>query len=139
MTSGWKYIPADSLTPEKSIVVRTLDNGGMESRSINDAEVAAWIADGNVPLPADSDPTPTTFLARDMLAQLTPADYAAIMPAINGSADLGLLWSSLLAQGDAPIETSTQRFKDGWAGLTSVLGADRVAALADALHISPSP
>jgi hypothetical protein len=76
-----------------------------------------------------------TFLARDLLAQLSPADYVNIQDAIGGSPALGLLWSSLLAQGEAPISVSSERFKQGWTTLSKTLGADRSATIAKAVGI----
>lgn len=86
-----------------------------------------------LPEPA-SDPA---FLARDLLALLTPDNYTAIQTAIAGSAALGLLWASLLAQGDAPIVTTADRFVAGWAGLVGALGAERCGELAAALGFEP--
>ena len=76
-----------------------------------------------------------SFLARELLAQLTPSDYSAIQTAVASNASLGLLWAALLAQGDAPIQASSQRFQAGWAGLTAALGATRAAAIAEAVGI----
>lgn len=73
------------------------------------------------------------FVGRDLLAQLTPTDYAAVAAATTGNATFGLLWASLLGQGDAPILTNSPRFQSGWAALQQVLGAERAAAIASAL------
>lgn len=75
------------------------------------------------------------FVARDLIALLTADDYTAIQAATAQSANLGLLWAALLAQGEAPIDTAADRFKAGWAGLSSALGADRAAALGKELGI----
>ncbi|WP_377829733.1 hypothetical protein ACFKHW_09540 [Bradyrhizobium lupini] len=75
------------------------------------------------------------FVARDMLAQLTPDDYARIHAAIATSAALGLLWSALLGQGEAPISVGSDRFRQGWAGIASALGNDRAHAIAAAIGI----
>jgi hypothetical protein len=74
-------------------------------------------------------------LARDLIALLTVNDYAAIKTAITASDQLGLLWASLQAQGDAPIITTSERFQAGWAGLSQALGADRAAAIGTALGV----
>ena len=50
----WKYTD-----DTKTVVIRSLANGGLESKSVNDSEVQAWIAEGNTPLPA-ADPIPLT-------------------------------------------------------------------------------
>jgi hypothetical protein len=76
-----------------------------------------------------------TFVARDMLAQLTPDDYARIQAAITSSAALGLLWAALLGQGEAPISVGSERFRLGWGGMTSALGKDRAEAIASAIGI----
>lgn len=76
-----------------------------------------------------------TFVARDMLAQLTPDDYARIQAAIASSAAFGLLWAALLGQGEAPISVGSDRFRLGWAGMTTALGTDRTRAVASALGI----
>ena len=68
------------------------------------------------------------------MAELTSADYTAIQSAIAASADLGLLWASLLAQ-KTPISTASARFQAGWTALTAALGATRSAAIASALGI----
>jgi hypothetical protein len=77
----------------------------------------------------------STFLARNLLAQLTADDYARIQTAIGSSPALGLLWSSLLGQGEAPISASSDRFKQGWAGMTLVLGNQRAQTIAAAVGI----
>ena len=78
----------------------------------------------------------TTFLARDLLSRLTANDYVNIMQATTSSPTLGLLWASLLAQGDAPISVAADRFKQGWTGMSQALGADRTDAIAQAIGIS---
>lgn len=76
-----------------------------------------------------------TFVARDMLAQLTPDDYAKIQAAIVSNAALGLLWAALLGQGEAPISVGSDRFRLGWDGMMSALGKDRAHAIASAIGI----
>jgi len=76
-----------------------------------------------------------TFLARDLLFQLTPDDYGRIQAAIVSNPSLGLLWTSLLAQGDAPISADSDRFKQGWAGMTVTLGDGRAQKIAAAIDI----
>ncbi|UGY15098.1 hypothetical protein HAP48_0042340 [Bradyrhizobium septentrionale] len=72
---------------------------------------------------------------QDLLAQLTAADIAAIQTAISSNPQAALLWFSLLAQRD-PMDTTNDRFKAGWTTLVSVLGADRMSAIATALGIT---
>jgi hypothetical protein len=76
-----------------------------------------------------------TFFARDLLAQLTPIDYDNVLQAVGSSPALGLLWASLLAQGEAPISVSSDRFKQGWAGLARAIGVARAHAIAIAVGI----
>ncbi len=76
-----------------------------------------------------------TFAARDLMAQLVPDDYARIQSAIASSPALGLLWSALLAQGEAPISVGSDRFKQGWTGMMAALGEARARTIADALRI----
>ncbi len=101
--------------------------------------IAEWEAAGGVISPY-VEPVPVareSFLARELLEQLTSADYAAIQSAIAANADLGLLWSSLLAQGGAPISVGSERFQAGWTGLAGALGADRATAIYTALNLAP--
>jgi hypothetical protein len=99
----------------------------------------AWLAAGNTPTPYTPPAAPApSFLARDLLAQLTVDDYAAITSAIASNAALGLLWASLLAQGEQPISTGSARFTPGWAGLAAAIGATRAKVVAAALGISAS-
>ncbi len=97
-------------------------------------EAQARPSDDDILTRAAQPPGPT-FLARDLLAQLTTDDYAAITAAVAGSAPLGLLWASLLGQGDAPIATDSARFQQGWAGLTAALGQQRAGEIATALGL----
>jgi len=76
-----------------------------------------------------------TFLARDLLSRLTVDDYINIMRATGSSPALGLLWVSLLAQGDAPIAVSADRFKQGWIGMSQALGTERADAIAQAIGV----
>jgi hypothetical protein len=78
---------------------------------------------------------PATFLAREFFALLTVADFTAIRNAVTSNDALGLLWASLQAQGEAPINTTAERFLAGWAGLKQALPAARSAAIASALGI----
>src|SRR5581483_8186226 len=50
----------------------------------------------NTPDPYVATAVVPSFLARDLLAQLTSDDYTAIQTAIGSNAALGLLWASLL-------------------------------------------
>lgn len=77
----------------------------------------------------------TAFRARDLLAQLTADDYARILQTIGGDPTLGLLWASLLAQGEALISAKSDRFEQGWAGLSQALGTDRANAIAQAIGV----
>lgn len=91
---------------------------------------AAYRPDGTPP----AAPTPR-FVARDLVALLTADDYANIAAATTSNPAMGLLWSGLLAQGDAPILVSSERFIAGLAGLKTGLGTDRVIEIFNALGI----
>jgi hypothetical protein len=98
-----------------------------------------WVDDTVRPTQAEWDAAlaavvlPSFFLARELMAQLTPDDYSAIQTAIVTSAPLGLLWASLLVQGEAPISTASPRCKAGWVGMQQALGAARASEIASAL------
>lgn len=101
-------------------------------------------------VPAPGPVRGVSFVARDMLALLTPGDRIAIDRALRvrdpATGDLAvqaaamvLLWESLQAQGDAPISATAERFLAGWAGLSSALGDERAGEIAAALGIGPQP
>ena len=48
---GWKYYKNDSDVNVGIMIIH--QNGTQESISLNDKEVAQWLAEGNEPLPAD--------------------------------------------------------------------------------------
>lgn len=48
---GWKYYKNES--NENIGITIKHENGTQESISLNDKEVAKWLAEGNEPLPAD--------------------------------------------------------------------------------------
>ena len=50
--SNWKYYK--DLETEQNIGIMFVgQNGYMETRTLDDAEVSKWLAEGNEPLPAD--------------------------------------------------------------------------------------
>ena len=118
---------ADYRLAEAGVVVRVSDGANIPDDPNNRDRAAyeAWFAAGGVPDPYVAPVVEPSFLARDLMAQLTPDDYGAIQAAIATSAPLGLLWASLLAQGEAQIVSSSTRFQQGWAGLTAALGDAR--------------
>jgi hypothetical protein len=125
-------------TPDNTLVNVSFDTVtviGVDPNGTADvsALLKTWLDAGNVPAPYVPPPAPT-FLAQDMLAILSDADCAAIQSAIASSVSLWKLWQSLLGQRD-PIDTSSDRFKQGWAGLKSVLGDARCGELATTLGI----
>jgi hypothetical protein len=90
------------------------------------------------------------FRARELFAVLTDEDVANIQIALDAETGqaksdkaaghaprtpLRLLWASLQAQGDAPIDVTDVRFQAGWAGIRQALTAARAAAIATALNI----
>jgi hypothetical protein len=133
------------LANEERAALATLTSG-------YDRDVALWlIAAKRAALlgePAPEAPPPS-FLARDLLALLSPADRIAIDRALRArdaagdltaaAAGLTLLWESLQAQGDAPIHATAERFLTGWAGLSAALGPERAAEIAAALGIAAPP
>lgn len=78
---------------------------------------------------------PASFLARDLFALLTVADFSAIKKAIAANDALGLLWDSLKAQGEAPIVTDSRRFQQGWDGIKAALGPARASEISSTLGI----
>ncbi|MBR1206608.1 MULTISPECIES: hypothetical protein [unclassified Bradyrhizobium] len=78
---------------------------------------------------------PATVLPQDLMAQFTAADAAKIQAAIAGNVSFWLLWQAFTTQRD-PMVVSNDRFKQGWAGLVSILGQARMNAIASALGVS---
>lgn len=78
-----------------------------------------------------------SFLPQDLFAQFTPADMVKITAAVAGdtTGQVQLLWYSLTAQKDRMV-VGNARVKAGWAILVSVLGADRMNAIASALGVT---
>lgn len=105
-----------------------------------------WRDDPDPPAPPPPAPPPPSFLARDLMALLTPADLIAIDRVLNArqtngdltpqAAAFALLWSGMQAQAEAPIRATAERFRQGWAGIVLALGAERAAELAAALGIA---
>jgi hypothetical protein len=75
-----------------------------------------------------------TVMSQDLMAQFTPDDATKIRGAIEGNVSFWLLWSALQAQ-SAPMLVTNARFQAGWSALMTVLGADRMTAIAAALGI----
>ncbi len=126
-----------ALTAVDGLIFRESDGAFIPNDPANADRVKfeEWRRQGGVPDPYVPPAAAPTFLARDLLAKFTPEDSAAIFSATNASAPLGLLWASLLAQGDAPISANSERFLQGWAGLSAALGDERAAAIAAAVGI----
>jgi hypothetical protein len=91
-----------------------------------------------------------TFMAPELLAVLTDEDVATIQIALDAETGqaksdkaagraprtpLRLLWASLQAQGDAPIDVTDVRFQSGWAGIRQALTTARATEIATALNI----
>jgi hypothetical protein len=74
-------------------------------------------------------------LPQDLMAQFSADDAAKIQAAIAGSIPLWLLWSAMIAQRD-PMLTGNTRFKAGWSALVTVLGQDRMNAIAASLGVT---
>jgi hypothetical protein len=90
------------------------------------------------------------FRARELFAVLTAEDLGNVQIALDDETThaksekaagrspqtpLRLLWASLQAQGDAPIDVTDARFQAGWAGLRQALTATRATEIATALNI----
>jgi hypothetical protein len=97
------------------------------------AEYQTWLDRGGAPDPYVPPAAPSSFLARDLVDQLTADDLLAIESAVSGNVALRLLWTRLSARGEKPVETSSAAFAQGWAGLSAALGPTRAAAIATAL------
>lgn len=76
-----------------------------------------------------------TVLPQDIVAQLTADDMTKIQAAISSDATKALLWYAMVAQRD-PMVVGNARFRAGWAALLSVLGQDRLNAIAAALGVT---
>lgn len=92
---------------------------------------ATW----TVTTPPPPAPVPQSFRSQDLMAQFTTADLTAIQTAISGSANMLLLWYSLLAQQD-PMTVGNARVTAGWGALVQVLGQPRMNAIATALGVT---
>lgn len=74
-------------------------------------------------------------LPQDLMKQLTANDMTKIQAAISSDATKALLWYAMVAQRD-PMVVGNARFKAGWDALLSVLGPDRLNAIASALGVT---
>lgn len=71
----------------------------------------------------------TLFLARDLVALLTPSDIGAINAAAGQSSQIGLWLAMLYSRGEKPIDMDGATFAQAWGALTAVLGQPRADAL----------
>lgn len=100
----------------------------------------AWEAAGNTPDPYVPPPAPPAkVVPQDLMAQFTAPDMLEINASRKADATgaIDLLWYSMVAQRD-PMEVTNDRFRAGWFVLVSVLGQDRMNAIATALGITIS-
>lgn len=128
----------------QTVVFRNLSHGAYESRSVQDQEVAGWLAAGNAPMPAPTPPTATQFdlderryarraevkdkllayMAADNMSRVrsgvwTVPDLTALLsdPAVQaGNAYMQTLSYELAAQAIAAAATPllTPEIKAGW-------------------------
>lgn len=76
-----------------------------------------------------------SFISRDLLALINDDDRTKIGVVISANTTALRIWEALLGQGDAPIETTSDRCIAGWSFLTIALGEQRVIELKEALGI----
>lgn len=110
-----------------------------------DSAYVSWLTSGAIPTRIDSMDSLNgvltaasvlpNILPQDLMAQFTADDATKIQAAIAGNVQFWLLWQSMTAQKDPMIVTNA-RFLAGWNGLITVLGADRMAAIAAALNVT---
>jgi len=122
------YVPVDDPTYTEWLTAGGIPTAIDTEMNLGDSLQAAGIANH---LPKSS------FIAADLVAQLTAADYTAIQSTISANGSLGVLWSALLAQGTVPIAVTSNRFEAGWAGIVQALGNTRAGQIAATLGISP--
>ena len=126
------------LTSSTSIL-RTADNACIPADPANRdyADYLSWAAAGNTADPyVAPPPPPAQFLPQDLMAQFAPADMVKITAAINADAtgQVQLLWFAMVAQRD-PMVVTNPRVLAGWSALVTVLGQDRMNAIATALAV----
>lgn len=102
--------------------------------------ISAWSRDNHAaPMKAENEEVDTDALLKDqssfLARELTADDYTSIARATSSSPALGRLWAALFAEGDARISIYADRFKQGRAGMSQALGAERASAIAHAIGI----
>jgi hypothetical protein len=124
---------ADAITSLRPGAVWSMSDG-------SDLSTLEWLDKGQTRptdaeiITAASAPAPQSILPQDLMGQFTVDDAAKIRAAVQANASFWLLWSAMQAQKD-PMHAGNERFLQGWNALVSVLGADRMAAIAASLGV----
>lgn len=133
-----------SLDPEGATALLTYADGTVSSSAIPPnagdvrADYEAWLTSGGVLEPyVPPAPEPKTFIASDLVDQITPDDLEAIEAAVASDANLRLLWVRLTARGgDRPVSIESEAFQTGWAALAQAIGPERANTIAAAIGIT---
>lgn len=136
-------MPTSSLAKQKLVAaLMALVPGAqwtLRGDTLSDLE---WL-DTAIARPADAainaqmaQPLPQNVVPQDLIAQFTTDDASKIQSAIASNVSFWGLWQALTAQGATPMLTTNARFKSGWSALVSVLGQERMSAIAAALGVT---
>ena len=122
----WQYAPPSPFGPANSVVFRINADGSMESRSVADPEIQAWLAAGNTPTPFTAPPAPVpTCQLWQLQAVMTAAQWTAAQSAVAALNNTAV--SAFFAHGTnvIPANSTTLLALGEAIGLT----ADQITAL----------